>query len=73
MSYADNNASSHTDNCKNNFLLLGEGLTDDINGSVGSAEKNFSIKFGKAKTKFCLSLHYRSDSSYLLVYGEKKL
>ena len=31
----DNSSSSHTDNRKNNFLVLGEGPTDDINGSIG--------------------------------------
>ena len=35
----DNTSSSHTDNGKNNFLLLGEGATDGINDSTGSAEK----------------------------------
>ena len=45
--------SSHTDNRKNIFLMLGEGSTDDINGSVGAAEKSFCIKFNKARTKFC--------------------
>ena len=44
----DSSSSSHTDNLENNFLVLQEGPTDDINGSVGSAEKKFSIKFGKA-------------------------
>ena len=28
--------------------MLGEGPTDDINGSIGAGEKNFSINFGKA-------------------------
>ena len=36
----DNSLSSHSDNCKNNFLILGEGPTYDINGSSGSPEKN---------------------------------
>ena len=53
-----NNSSSHTDNRKNNFLVLGEGDIFGIKGSVGAPEKKFSIKFSKAKTKFCLSLHY---------------
>ena len=30
---------------------------DDIDGSVDTEEKKFSISFSKAKTKFCLSLH----------------
>ena len=29
----DNNSSSHSDNRKNNFLILGEGPTFGINGS----------------------------------------
>ena len=43
----DNSSSSHTDNCKNNLFVLGEGLTYDINGSFGTPEKEFSINFSK--------------------------
>ena len=46
--------SSLTDNRENNFLVLREGPTDDINGSVGTAEKKFSVNFGKAKTNVLL-------------------
>ena len=38
----DDSSSSHTDNHKNNCLALGEGPTDDINGSVDTAEKRLS-------------------------------
>ena len=41
--------SSHTDT----FLVLGEGPTDDINGSISTADKKFNINFSKWKTKFC--------------------
>ena len=34
-----NSTSSHTDKRKHNFLVLGEGSTDDINGSTGAAER----------------------------------
>ena len=51
-----NSSSSHTENRKNYFLVLSKGPTDDINGSVGTAEKNFSIN-SKAKTIFGLILH----------------
>ena len=51
--------------------MLGEGSTDNINGSVGTVEKKFNINFSKAKTKFCLSLHYNGDNSYLFI-NEKK-
>ena len=33
----NNNSSSHADNCKNNFLVLGKGPTFGINGRFGSA------------------------------------
>ena len=65
----DNSSSSH-DNRNNNFLILGESPTYGINGSFGSLEKTFSINFSKANIKFCLSLHYNADSSYLFVYGK---
>ena len=64
----DNSSSSHFDNRKNDFLILGEGPTYDTNGSV---EKRFSINFTKANTKSCLSLHYNADNSYLFVNGKE--
>ena len=44
----DNSSSSHADNSKNNFLILGEGPTCGINGSFGSLEEKFSINYTKA-------------------------
>ena len=38
---ADNCSSSHNDNQKNNFLVLGEGLTQGINDSTMAAEKDY--------------------------------
>ena len=35
-----NSSSSHTDNRKNNFLVLGEDPTQSINGNTDAAEKN---------------------------------
>ena len=35
----DNNSSSYTDNCTNNFLVLGEGRPYHINCSFSAAEK----------------------------------
>ena len=51
--------------------MLSEGTTDDINGSVCSAEKKVSTSFGKARTIFCLSLHHNGDKSYFCVNGKK--
>ena len=33
-------------------------------------KKKFSINFTKANRKFCLSLHYNADNSYLFVNGK---
>ena len=62
---------SNTDNPKNNFSVLGEEPTDDINDSVCTAERKLSINFSKAKTKFCLSLNYNDFNSYLFVTWKK--
>ena len=67
----DNISSSHTDNRKNNFLLLGEGPNFGINGRLGSTEKKFSIKLSKASTKFCSSFHYNANNSYLFTNGKE--
>ena len=50
----DNSSSSHTDNPKNNFLILGEGKTYGINARFGWLEKQFSISFRKTKQNFAL-------------------
>ena len=59
----------HTGNCKNSYLVLGKRPSHDINDSVAAAEKRFSINYTKAKVKFCLSLPYNGENSYLFVNG----
>ena len=63
----NNSSSFHTDNCKNIFLMLGEGLFYNINNSADAADKKFSMNFKKAKPRSCLSFHYNNDSSYSFV------
>ena len=53
------------------FLILNEGGTFGINGSFSAPEKKFSINFSDTNTKFCLSLHYNADNSYLFVNGKE--
>ena len=67
----DNSPSSHADNQKNDFLVVAEGDTFSINGSFGTPEKKLTVNFSKGKTKFCLSLHYNRDNSYLFFNGKK--
>ena len=69
----DYSSPCHTDNDENDFLVLVEGPTGDFNGSIGPAEKRFSINFSKAKTKFCLSLHYNGDNGYMYIKWKKSM
>ena len=64
----DNSSSSRIsshDKRNNSFLGLAKLSTDDINESISGAEKKFSVNFSKAKTEFCLSLHYSCDKCLL--------
>ena len=67
----DNSSPSHADNRKNNFLVVAEGPTFVINGRFGSPGKEFSANFSKANRKYCLSLHYNADNSFLFVNGNE--
>ena len=57
-----NSSSSHSENHKNNFLILRD---DPTYG------RRFNINFTKSNTKFCLSLHYNTDNGYLFVNGKE--
>ena len=48
----DNGLSSHSDNCKNNFLILSEGPTFGINGTFGSPEKSLTLVLVKGTQNF---------------------
>ena len=61
----------HVGNRKNNFLILGLGLTYGIDGSFSSADKRIGINFTKSNRKICLSFHYNNDNSYLFVNGKE--
>ena len=68
----DNSSSSHNDNEKNDFLVLGDRNTLGINVIFAALEEKFSINFSKAKTKFCLSFQ-NSRNSYLFVKRKKSI
>ena len=57
----------HANNKVNNILVLGKDFIQGINGTTIYAEKRYSINFTKGKARFCLSLHYNGDNSYLFV------
>ena len=70
---ADTNFSIHATNRANNIYLMGEGLTQGINGTTIYAEKKFYRNFTDFGKKFMSSLHYNGDDSYFFVNGRQEL
>ena len=62
--------SVHAYNRANNILVLGKDFIKGINGTTIYAEEMYSTNFTVTNKKFCLSLHYNGDSSYLFVNGK---
>ena len=66
---ADMGSSTHGNNKTRNILVLGKDFIQGIDGTTNYEEKMYSINFTKSKTRFCLSLHYNKENSYLFVNG----
>ena len=64
----DMSSSTKIDNRKRNILILGKGPTQGLEHTL-SAEKMHLINFMEHNKKFCLSLHYNKENSYLFVDG----
>ena len=60
----DMSSSTKIDNRKKDILILGKGPTQGLEHTL-SAEKMYSINFTEKNKKFCLSLHYNKENSYL--------
>ena len=52
FSGVDNSSSSNADNCKNNFLVLGEGQTYGINGNFGNQRRILVLILLRQKQNF---------------------
>ena len=61
-------SSAHIDNNKKNKLVFGIGPTQGLEHTL-TAEKMYSVNFTVTNKKFCLSLHYNVENSYLFVNG----
>ena len=64
----DMSTSIHIDNKKKDILVLGMGPTQGLESTI-TEEKMYSVNFTVTKKKFCLSLHYNGENSYLFVNG----
>ena len=62
-------SSVHIDNKKKDILILGKGLTQGLGEHSLTAEKMYSVNFIVTRKKFCTSLHYNGENSYLIVNG----
>ena len=58
-------SSVHANNKTKNILVFGQG--QGLDDTTLTAEVSYSINFSKSKRKFCLSLQYNGDNSYLFV------
>ena len=63
--------SVHATNKIQSILILGHGLTQNLNNTTIYAEKIYSPNFSQENKIFCLSLHYNGDNSYLFVNGKE--
>ena len=68
---ADMSSSTHANSKPRNILVLGKDFIQGIDGITIYAEKMSSTNFTLANKKFCLSLHYNDDNSYLFVNGKE--
>ena len=64
-------SSGHANNKTRNILFLGIDFIQGIDNTTIYAEKIYSTNFTVANKKFCLSLHYDGDGSYLFVNGKE--
>ena len=55
---------------KKDILVLGKGPTQGLEHTL-TAEKMYPINFTVTKKKFCLSLHYNGENSYLFANCKK--
>ena len=67
----DMSSSTKIDNKKKYILILDKGPTQGLEHTV-PAEKMYSTNFTEKNEKFCLSLHYNREDSYLFVNGTNK-
>ena len=62
-------SSVHANNKVSNILVLGRDLIQGISDTTIYAEKTYLINFTKSRVRFCLSLLYNGDNSYVFVNG----
>ena len=64
-------SSTHANYKTRKVSVLDEYFIQGIEGATIYAAKMYSTNFTVDNKKFCLSLHYKGDDSYLLVNGKE--
>ena len=67
----DMSSSIHVDNKKKDILIIGEGITQGLDGATLTTEKMYPVKFTENNKNICLSWHYNGANSYLFVNGKE--
>ena len=62
-------SSVHANNKTKNIFVLGKESVQGLDNITIYAQKLYSIIFTANNNKFCLSLHYNGENSYLFVNG----
>ena len=71
ISGVDMSSSVYVDNKERDILILGEGPTQGLDGTIFTAEAKYPINFTQSGKRFVLSLHYnRRTVSCLLMLQE---
>ena len=68
---ADLNSFTHANNKTRRILVLGKDVIQGIDCKKCYVEKMYSTNFTVDNKKFCLSLNYNGDSSYVFVNGKE--
>ena len=65
------NSSVHIDDKKRDILILGKDPTQGVDDTTLTAEAQYSVNFSRSNRKFCLSMHYNGNNSFLYVNATK--
>ena len=68
---ANMSSSENIDNRYKDILILGEGLTQELDDTTVTAESKYPINFTQSGKIFILSLHYNVSNIFLFVNATK--
>ena len=67
----DMSSSVHANNKNKDILILGKGQAKGLDNTSLTAEAEYFINFSRSERKFCSSLHYNGNNSFLFANATK--